>query len=86
MIFQKFGFQVLYRQQAAFLWQSALATGNVKGYATVDAQINLNIFKDAVNFKLGATNLLNHYYYSFIGGPAIGGFYYMNLTYKIDHN
>jgi hypothetical protein len=26
---------------------------------------------------------MNNYYYSFIGGPAIGGFYYINLVYSI---
>jgi len=33
--------------------------------------------------KLGATNLTNQYYYSFIGGPAIGGYYYVNVTYNL---
>jgi iron complex outermembrane receptor protein len=31
--------------------------------------------------KIGASNLLNTYYYSFIGGPSIGGFYYVNVMY-----
>ncbi|MFZ9660344.1 MAG: TonB-dependent receptor [Chitinophagaceae bacterium] len=82
-LFKKIGFQIHYRQQAAFLWQSALAIGNVAGYSTLDAQVNINLSSNALNLKVGATNLLNRYYYSFIGGPAIGGFYYLNVTYSL---
>ena len=33
--------------------------------------------------KLGAINLLNQYYYSFIGGSSIGGFYYSTITLNV---
>jgi iron complex outermembrane receptor protein len=36
-----------------------------------------------LTLKLGSTNLLNVYYYSFIGGPSVGGFYYASLTYSL---
>jgi hypothetical protein len=34
-----------FRQQAAFLWQSALATGNVASYSTIDLQVNADLLK-----------------------------------------
>ena len=49
-------------------------TGNVPGYSTIDMQVSADILKGAINAKLGATNMLNNYYYSFMGGPAIGDF------------
>ncbi|MEO6229919.1 MAG: TonB-dependent receptor [Ferruginibacter sp.] len=79
-IFTHFGFQVNYRRQSAYLWQSSLATGMVPAYSTVDAQAQYHHQKNKLSIKLGATNLLNRYYYSFIGGPSIGGFYYCTTT------
>ncbi|MDQ6814986.1 MAG: TonB-dependent receptor, partial [Bacteroidota bacterium] len=79
-IFTHFDFQVNYRRQSSYLWQSSLATGTVAAYATVDAQVQYNNDKNRFSIKLGATNLLNKYYYSFIGGPSIGGFYYCSTT------
>ncbi|MBY0424241.1 MAG: outer membrane beta-barrel protein, partial [Cytophagales bacterium] len=81
-IFKNFGFSVNYRWQKEYLWQSALATGNVPAYSTLDAQINYGLFKDKVNLKVGASNLLNQYYCSFLGGPSVGGFYYCTLVYN----
>jgi outer membrane receptor protein involved in Fe transport len=70
------GFNLNFRQQASYLWQSALATGSVNRYSTLDLQLTADVQKNHLLIKIGATNLTNSYYYSFIGGPAIGGFYY----------
>lgn len=80
--YKTLGFNINFRQQSEFLWQSALATGTVPGYSTIDMQLSADILKGTINAKLGATNALNNYYYSFIGGPAIGGFYYVSLTWS----
>lgn len=77
------GFSINVRQQASYLWQSALATGNVDGYSTLDLQLNAGLLKNTLLLKLGSTNLTNQYYYSFIGGPAIGGFYYVSATFSM---
>ncbi len=82
-LFKTMGFNVNFRQQAAFLWQSALATGTVASYSTLDLQLTAAIFQNTVSAKIGGTNILNKYYYSFIGGPSIGGFYYVSLTYGL---
>jgi outer membrane receptor protein involved in Fe transport len=75
-VYKALGFNLNYRWQSSYLWQSSLATGTVPHYSTVDAQVQYTFVKSRLNLKLGATNLLNKYYYSFIGGPSIGGFYY----------
>ncbi len=82
-LFKSFGFNVNYRWQSSYLWQSSLATGNVPAYSTIYAQVQYTFRKNSLNIKLGATNLLNTYYYSFIGGPAIGGIYYCTATLHI---
>jgi iron complex outermembrane receptor protein len=40
--------------------------------------------KTPVRVKIGATNLLNQYYTSFLAGPSIGGFYYCNVSFGIN--
>jgi iron complex outermembrane receptor protein len=81
--YKTLGFNVNFRQQASFLWQSALATGTVKSYATIDMQLTAGLLKNTWLLKMGATNLTNRYYYSLIGGPAIGGFYYLSATFSM---
>ncbi len=74
------GFQINYRQQAGFQWESALASGWLEGYSTLDLQVSKLILKEVGSLKIGATNAFNQYYYSYLGGPKIGGFYYSTLT------
>lgn len=78
-----FGFNATYKWQSGFYWQSFLVNGDVAAYGTIDAQVNYDFLKTGLNLKVGATNLTNKYYNSFLGGPAIGGFYYTTLTLAI---
>ncbi|WPO84137.1 TonB-dependent receptor plug domain-containing protein [Chryseobacterium sp. JJR-5R] len=82
-LFQGIGFSVSYRQQSSFYWRSFLVNGNVKPYGTLDAQISYDLSQAKMSVKIGATNLTNTYYNSFLGGPSIGGFYYTAVTYKL---
>jgi iron complex outermembrane receptor protein len=77
-IFRSLGFMVTYRWQSSYYWQSFLVNGNVPAYQTVDAQINFTFEK--VHLKIGGTNIFNRYYYSFLGGPYVGGFYYTTIS------
>lgn len=76
------GFQLAFRQQAGFTWESALATGWVNPISTFDFQVSLKVLKSHGLLKFGATNAFNRYYYSYLGGPEIGGYYYSNLTFE----
>lgn len=78
----RLGFMVNLRRQSNYLWQSALASGDVPAYTTLDAQVGYALFKSRMRVKLGGTNLLNQYYYSFLAGPSIGGFYYVSIVYE----
>ncbi|MHA4809124.1 TonB-dependent receptor [Flavitalea flava] len=77
------GAGIVGKWQSKYYWQSFLVNGNVAAYSSLDAQVNYTWPKIACRLKLGATNLLNKYYYSFLGGPSIGGMYYTTLTYGL---
>ena len=74
---------VTVRWQSSFKYLSFLVNGTVPEYWTMDAQIGYVFSKQKLGFKLGATNLLNRYYYSMLGGAHIGGFYYTTLVYNL---
>lgn len=78
-----FGFNATYKWQNKYYWQSFLVNGNVAAYGTLDAHVNYDFIKSKLNLKIGASNLTNHYYNSFLGGPSIGGFYYTSITYHL---
>ncbi|WP_199269813.1 TonB-dependent receptor [Mucilaginibacter lacusdianchii] len=82
-VLKSLSFTVTYKHQSSFYWRSFLVNGQVPGYGNLDAQMNYDFLKNKLNVKLGATNLLNQYYYSFLGGPSIGGLYYTTLTYQL---
>ncbi|MBC7616452.1 MAG: TonB-dependent receptor [Pedobacter sp.] len=76
------GFNVQYRWQDQFLWNSTFARGIVPSYGTFDAQVNLKIPSVKTMLKLGGSNILNKYYVTSFGNPQVGAIYYLGLTYN----
>lgn len=74
------GFNVVYRFQKAFLWESPLVTGTVDAINTVDAQVTYRAPKIHSTFKLGGSNIFNNNYIQYAGGPTLGGLYYLAIT------
>lgn len=70
-LWQGIGFSVNHKHQSQFLWQSSLATGLVPVINNVDAQVSYRINL----LKLGATNLPNQPYTTFVAGPSVKGWY-----------
>lgn len=79
-IIKNFGFNIIYKWQQGFLWESPLVTGTVPAIHTFDAQVSLRVPQYKANFKLGATDLLNRRYIQYAGGPTLGGLYYLAVT------
>ena len=77
------GFGLNYRWQASYYSQTFLVSGTVAAYHTLDAQISYTVPGPQLRFKLGASNVLNRYYESYLGGPSVGGLYYLALTYGL---
>ena len=80
-IWQNLGASVTARYQNNFDYVSFLVSGTVPAYWTMDAQVNYN-FKKGISAKLGGTNVLNKTYTSILGGPSIGGLYYLSLVWE----
>jgi iron complex outermembrane receptor protein len=70
-----------WRWQDSYEWISFLVSGRVAAYQTIDAFASYDFKKKPLVVKLGGTNILNQYYQSFLGGPAVGAFYYLSLTF-----
>lgn len=80
-VVRNLGFNVNWRWQTSFLWESPLATGQVPAYQTIDAQVNLRVPTLKSTVKLGGTDLFNRRYYQYAAGPTIGALYYVSVTF-----
>lgn len=81
-IVKNVGFNVNYRWQDKFYWNSSFAAGEVPAFSTVDAQVNLKIPSVKSMIKVGGSNILNKYYITSYGNPAVGALYYIGFTYN----
>jgi hypothetical protein len=79
-VIENLGFNIVWRWQDAFLWESPLANGSVPAYQIVDAQITYRIPGLKSTIKVGGANLFNNRYIQYAAGPTIGGLYYASIT------
>lgn len=75
------GFNIVWKWQSSFLWESPLANGTVPAFQTFDAQVTYRIPVWKASIKLGAANLFNKRYIQYAAGPTIGGLYYSTLIF-----
>jgi len=74
------GFNIVWRWQDSFLWESPLVTGGIAAFNTIDAQVSFHFPKLKSYLKLGGADILNHRYLQYAGGPTIGALYYAAIT------
>ena len=75
------GFNVNYRWQDEFLWQSDFGDWIVPEYSVLDAQVSYKITSIKTMLKLGGSNLFGGDYRTNLGGPFVGQMYYLSLTF-----
>ncbi|MBS1933594.1 MAG: TonB-dependent receptor, partial [Bacteroidetes bacterium] len=80
---KRFGFNIQYRWQDSYFTEADFKQGPVSAFSTLDAMVSFKCTGIRSLIKLGATNLLNHYYVSQFGNPAIGGLYYVSFGYNV---
>ena len=80
---KRIGFNVIWRWQDSFYFESDFIQGTVKAFSTVDAQVSYKLRPIKSVIKLGATNITNHYYTNATGNPQIGGLYYVSFAYNV---
>ncbi|MEQ9229941.1 MAG: TonB-dependent receptor, partial [Cyclobacteriaceae bacterium] len=76
----KLGFNVTYRWQEAYLWQSSIGSGVIPAYGTVDAQVSYDIPSMKAKLKLGGSNITNKRYTTSFANPRLGAIYYIQLN------
>ena len=79
-VVKNIGFNVVWRWQDNFLWESPLVTGEVDSYNTIDAQVSFRLPKQHTQLKVGGANIFNKRYIQYAGGPTIGALYYAAIT------
>lgn len=79
-VVKNLGFNIGWKWQDAFLWESPLVTGNISAYNTIDAQVTYHIPKAKSTIKVGGANILNNRYIQYAGGPTLGALYYVAIT------
>jgi iron complex outermembrane recepter protein len=75
------GFNINYRWQDSFLWQSDFGDWTVPEFGVVDAQVSYKITSMKTMLKIGGTNLFGGDYRTNFGGPFVGQMYYVSLTF-----
>lgn len=80
-IIKNLGFNIVWKWQSSFEWESPLANGTVPSFNTIDAQITYKVPSLFLTAKVGGTNILNQRYFQFAAGPTVGALYYVALTF-----
>jgi outer membrane receptor protein involved in Fe transport len=74
------GFNIVWKWQNSFLWESPLVTGAIAAINNLDAQFTFRVPKVKSTIKLGGTNIFNNRNIQYAGGPTIGALYYVAIT------
>ncbi len=83
-IYKNIGFNVNWRWQTAFDYIgtfTGLFPGRVPAYSQLGAQVSYKVPSIKSIVKVGASNLTNKYNVQAFGSPAVGGLYYVSLTF-----
>jgi iron complex outermembrane receptor protein len=80
-ITRNFGFNINYRYQESFLWESLYGTDEMPAYGILNAQINYKIPSMKTIIKLGGSNLGGGDYRTSFGSPFVGQVYYISLVF-----
>lgn len=79
-LFKNFGFNIDYRWNDVYYWESTFANATVNARSIVDAQINYTVTSMKSVFKIGGANIAGDEYYSAPGVGRIGSQYYVSWT------
>lgn len=78
---ENIGFNVTYRWQDAFVWESAIGEGVIPAYGTLDAQISYKIPHLRTIVKLSGSNILNKRHTTSFANPSLGSIYMLSFTF-----
>ncbi len=78
---RRLGFQVNYRYQDSFFWESDYGSATMPSYGLLDAQVNYRIPDLKTMIKLGGTNIGGNDYRTNFGSTFIGQTFYVSLVF-----
>jgi outer membrane receptor protein involved in Fe transport len=79
-----YGFNITWRWQDSYNYESSFISGNTAAFSTLDAQISMRLPKlNNSMIKIGASNILNKYYVDAPGNAQVGGLYYVSFGYNV---
>ncbi|MDH3712175.1 MAG: TonB-dependent receptor, partial [Cyclobacteriaceae bacterium] len=78
---ENIGFNLAFRWQDDFLWESTFGTGVISDFGVFDFQVNYKVESIKSVIKLGGTNLLGGDYRTNIGAGFVGSQYYLAITF-----
>ncbi len=73
------GFNINYRWQNSFLWESAFGVGTIPQIHNLDAQVTFNLNSIKTKLKVGGSNILNNYHTTSFGSASVGALYYISI-------
>ena len=79
----RLGFSAIYRYQDGFTYEGTFGVGEVSSFNTLDAVLTYKLPAIKSLIKMGGTNIMNTYYNTAHGSPAIGGLYYVSFAYNV---
>lgn len=82
-LYHGLGFNIAYKWQAKVAWEGTFGSGTIPAFGALDAQISYKWKQPKILFKLGGTNITNHYYRNAFGNPYIGALYYVSIGYNM---
>ena len=79
----RLGFNINLHYQDEVMYEGTFVTGQIPSFNTLDAVLTYRVPKYKSLIKLGGTNVMNKYYNTSYGSPAIGGLYYISFAYNV---
>ena len=80
MLTKNIGFNLTYRWQDAYVWESSIGEGVVDAFGTLDAQVSYRLSRFNSTIKVGGSNILNEQYTTSLANPTMGAIYYVSFT------
>ncbi len=75
------GFNITYRWQDAYVWESSIGDGVIDAFGTMDAQMSYKLDNYNTILKIGGSNIFNERYTTSLANPNLGAIYYISLTF-----
>ena len=79
----RLGFNINLHYQDEVMYEGTFVTGKISSFNTLDAVLTYRVPKIKSLVKIGGTNVMNKYYNTSYGSPAIGGLYYISFAYNV---